>query len=184
VISLAKSQEERLKARFARPPRVFLRFKNKPWHITGVQLLVIGETEGRPTKLDEPMAARICEALSYGLTNDDVADLVGIHVTTLYDWFKIEAFAKRVAGAKATRKLERLRRVHNGDSGWQSACWLLERSDPQLWGRHLLYQRAESEEKNVTEVTLVEALSNYNALKDGKAKEQVIEAQGTAPEPN
>jgi len=171
--------------RETRQPRVFRGTKTKQWHIAGMQLVVIGEKEGRPTKLDEPMAARICDALSYGLTNQEVADLVGINVDTLYDWFKIEAFEKRVAGAKATRKLERLRRVHNGDSGWQSSCWLLERTDPQMWGRHLLYQRAESEEKNITEA-LIDGLANYHQLKNGKAKEQPeaapIEVQRSDPE--
>jgi hypothetical protein len=151
-----------------------------------MQLLVIGESTGRPTKLDEPMAARICDGLSMGLTDQETADLVGIHVTTLYDWFKNEAFARRVASSKVTRKLERLRRVHNGDSGWQAACWLLERTDPQMWGRHLLYQRAEGDEKNVTEA-LVESLSNYHSLKNGKTKEPQaapLEAQRSDPEPS
>jgi hypothetical protein len=112
-----------------------------------MHVLVIGEEEGRPTKLDEPMAARICEGLSDGLSNQEVADLVGIAVSTLYEWYKIEAFARRVAGAKAARKQHRLKRI---EETWQGCAWIMERSDPQMWGRHLLYQRAESEEKNVT----------------------------------
>lgn len=146
-----------------------------------MQVLLVEDNEGpgRPTKLDEHMAARICQGLSDGLSNQETADLVGINVDTLYEWFKIEAFAKRVAGAKATRKQQRLRLI--GET-WQGAAWILERSDPQAWGRHLLFQRAETGEKDVTEVSLVKALSDYNALHNGK-KSQVIEAQGSSPEP-
>lgn len=117
-----------------------------------MQLLVIGENEGRPTKLDEHLAATICEGLSYGLTNQQTADLAGISVETLYGYFRIEAFAKRVAQAKAQRGLVRLKRIENGEAGWAGCAWLKERTDPQMWGRHLLYQRAEepSQEKNIT----------------------------------
>ena len=115
-----------------------------------VKLLVIGEKEGRPTKLDEPMAAKICEGLSYGLTNQQTADLAGISASTLHNWLEDEVLAHRVAGARAQRDLVRLKRIENGDAGWQGCAWLLERSNPQLWGRHLLYQRAEPTEKVVS----------------------------------
>jgi hypothetical protein len=145
-----------------------------------VQISVIEEDTGRPTKLTESIAADICDGLATGLNNGDVADLVGVHYDTLRVWMQEPAFAKRIAAAKAFRKRVWLKRIADGGPGWQGVCWIVQRMYCQEWGNHLLYQQPEPGEKNVTEA-LLDTLANYHALKNGKSKEQAQEAIREVP---
>jgi hypothetical protein len=90
---------------------------------------------GRPSKRTPEITARICEAISYGLTQKETAALVEINVDTLLEWGKLAEFASAVEGAKSARKLTWLKAVANGDQGWQSKSWLLERQDPARFAR-------------------------------------------------
>jgi hypothetical protein len=45
-------------------------------------------SEGRPTKKTPEMVARIAEAISFGLTDTEVSDLVEIEPDTLVAWNK------------------------------------------------------------------------------------------------
>jgi hypothetical protein len=145
-----------------------------------MQLSVIEEATGRPTLLDERMASQICDAIATGLNNQDVADLCSISYETLRAWSQNPEFAKRIAAAKAFRKLSWLKRIAEGQDGWQGTCWIVQRHYAQEWGNHLLYQRAESGEKNITpdEASLIKSLSNYHALKNGQRKEEPTEVAG------
>jgi hypothetical protein len=143
-----------------------------------MRLSVINEDTGRPPLLDERMASEICDAIATGLNNQDVADLCGISYETLRAWTQEPAFAKRIAAAKAFRKRVWLKRIAEGQDGWQGTCWIVQRHYAQEWGNHLLYQRPESEEKNITEATLIERLTNYHTLKNGQRKEEPKEVAG------
>jgi hypothetical protein len=90
---------------------------------------------GRPTKRTPEITARIAYAIAIGLTNEEAAALVGIDDTTLFRWQAKEDFCEAIASAKASRKLLRLQRIENGEQGWQSAAWALERQDPMRFGR-------------------------------------------------
>jgi hypothetical protein len=70
-----------------------------------------------------------------GLTNEEAAHLVGIDDSTLFRWQENEEFCDAIASAKAHRKLLRLQKIENGEQGWQSAAWALERQDPLRFGR-------------------------------------------------
>jgi hypothetical protein len=48
---------------------------------------------GRPTKRTPEITDQICEAISYGLTDEEVAAMVGIDDSTLTCWKKIPEFS-------------------------------------------------------------------------------------------
>jgi hypothetical protein len=130
---------------------------------------------GRPTKRDETTEARIAEGLAYGLTNQQCADMVGVDISTFYDWLKIEAFQQRIAGAVAARTLVRLKRVENGDVGWQGCAWLLERTNPGLWARpeialQFRLQESGGEVRNIT-TAKEQFLKDLALLTNGKNKD-------------
>jgi hypothetical protein len=90
---------------------------------------------GRPTKLTEEMTEQICEAISLGMPDRYVADLVGVEYSTLFRWKQKPAFANAIKTAVATRQLVRLKRVESAEPGWQAASWSLERQCPERFAR-------------------------------------------------
>jgi hypothetical protein len=66
---------------------------------------------GRPSKRTPEITEQICEAISYGLTDEEVAAKVGIDDSTLTCWKKIPEFSGAIKKAVATRKLARLKRI-------------------------------------------------------------------------
>ena len=89
---------------------------------------------GRPTKRTAEMTEQICEAISYALTDDEVAALVGIDDSTLTRWKKEPEFCRAIKKAQAARLLIRLKRIEQGESGWQGTAWALERQNPERFG--------------------------------------------------
>ena len=90
---------------------------------------------GRPTKRTPEITARIVEAISFGLTDEEAAALVGIDDDTLTQWRKIPEFSGALKTAVATRKLARLKRIEAGAPGWQGVAWALERQYPERFAR-------------------------------------------------
>jgi hypothetical protein len=85
---------------------------------------------GRPSKRTPEITDQICEAISYGLTDEEVAALVGIDDSTLTCWRKIPEFSGAIKKAVALRKLNRLKRIEKGEPGWQGTAWAMERQYP------------------------------------------------------
>ena len=90
---------------------------------------------GRPTKRTPEITALIAEAISFGLTDEEAAALVGIDDDTLTQWNKIPEFSGAIKRAVATRKLARLKRIEAGETGWQGTAWSLERQFPERFAR-------------------------------------------------
>jgi transposase len=90
---------------------------------------------GRPTKRTPEITARIVEAISYGLTDEEAAALVGIDDDTLTQWRKIPEFSGAIKTAVATRQLTRLKRIDAGEPGWQGTAWAMERQYPERFAR-------------------------------------------------
>ncbi len=90
---------------------------------------------GRPTKRTPEITAKICEALSYGLSHEEVAALVGINDDTLFAWKKIPEFAEQMKGAIAARNLIRLKKIETGAFGWQGTAWAMERQYPLRYSK-------------------------------------------------
>ena len=104
---------------------------------------------GRPTKLKPQVQRVICEAMLKGCTKATAAAAAGINVVTLNDWdrrgqndlkadehtiysdFSIEY---RSAQQKAFETLTR-RVFEASEKEWRAAAWILERRDPEHWGK-------------------------------------------------
>src|ERR1700747_1671700 len=105
---------------------------------------------GRPTKRTPEITKQMCEGISYGLTDEEVAAMVGIDDSTLTCWKKIPEFSGAIKKAVATRKLARLKRIESGEPGWQGTAWAMERQYPKEFSRpevQLQYYLAESVSK-------------------------------------
>ena len=102
---------------------------------------------GRPTKRTPEITDKICDAISYGLTDEDVAAMVGIDDSTLTRWKKDPEFCGAIKRAVAMRKLDRLKRIESGAIGWQGTAWAMERLYPKEFSRpevQLQYKLAEN----------------------------------------
>lgn len=93
---------------------------------------------GRPTKLTPEMAEKVCGLLARGLPLDSVADRCGIAESTLREWRNGEEheFSAALKAAEAKAEDRWLGVVEEGEQGWQSRAWLLERRFRDRWGRH------------------------------------------------
>jgi hypothetical protein len=110
---------------------------------------------GRPTKRTAKITEQICEGISYGLTDEEVAALVGIDDYTLTRWKKDPEFCGAIKNAQATRLLIRLKRIEKGEPGWQGTAWAMERQDPERFGSpaaRLRWNDAEAPEKTLREL--------------------------------
>ena len=85
--------------------------------------------------MTDAIVAQIAKAISLGLTDQEASDLVGIDDLTLCRWRKIPEFNRRIAGATAKRKMDRLQRIEDGLPGWQGAAWSAERANPERFAR-------------------------------------------------
>jgi adenylyl- and sulfurtransferase ThiI len=102
---------------------------------------------GRPTKRTAKITEQICEGISYGLTDEEVAALVGIDDSTLTRWKKEPEFCGAIKKAQAIRKLSRLKRIEKGESGWQGTAWAMERQHPEQFGPPEVQLRRRAEKK-------------------------------------
>jgi hypothetical protein len=90
---------------------------------------------GRPSKRTPALVAKIAEANSYGLCDQEAVDIVKISIDTLWEWRKIPEFSEALKSAISTRKLVRLRRIDSGAPGWQGTAWIMERCFPLEYSR-------------------------------------------------
>jgi hypothetical protein len=110
---------------------------------------------GRPTKRTPEVTEQICEGIAYGLTDEEVAALVGIDDSTMTRWKKEPEFCGAIKKAQAIRLLIRLKRIEKGERGWQGTAWAMERQDPERFGSpeaRLRRKEAEDPDKLLREV--------------------------------
>lgn len=99
---------------------------------------------GRPTKLDDLVAKRICNALAGGNAQATAARAAGVGVSTLKEWLSrgrkgeepYADFLDQVKRAEAAGEVELVATIRAGATKtWQCAAWLLERRFPRRWAR-------------------------------------------------
>jgi len=91
--------------------------------------------EGAPTKKTPEVVAKIAQAISLGMTDEEAAGYAGISDLTLTTWRKDPEFLSRIKNAVATRLAMRLSRIESGVDGWQGSAWLAERLMPSRYSR-------------------------------------------------
>jgi hypothetical protein len=93
---------------------------------------------GRPTKYTPATVGKFCRAVADGLSYKMAAAAAGISHESVCQWQRqFPEFSERVqlAIAKAEIALVRSIRRTAAKGTWQAAAWLLERRDPERWGR-------------------------------------------------
>lgn len=98
---------------------------------------------GRPTKYNDDVAKKICDAIRVGATFRLAAAFAGISEDTFQRWHKNNAvFAdaiKEAEGAGAVGWLAKIEKAAN-EGAWQAAAWKLERRYPKEYGRTVVSQ--------------------------------------------
>jgi hypothetical protein len=92
-------------------------------------------SEGAPTLRTPQTVAKIVEAISLGLNDQEVCDLVGINNDTLSLWKRDPEFFGTIKSAVLARMVLRLKKIETGADGWQGAAWLTERLLPQRYSK-------------------------------------------------
>lgn len=105
------------------------------------------KAEGRPSKLTPEVRDEIAALLRAGNYVTTVADYMGIHPDTIYEWmrrgergWKIDhdggyvEFSVTVKKAMSEVEMATVDEVRKGFTNWQSRAWFLERRYPSKWG--------------------------------------------------
>ena len=92
---------------------------------------------GRPRALDETKRREICALVTAGVGIHRAAQYVGCaHSTICREAQRDESFRQQLRRAKATRLLSPLQAMRQAaQTNWRAAAWMLERSDPEQFGR-------------------------------------------------
>ena len=91
--------------------------------------------QGRPSKLTPAVLAKLKEAFAYGLNDDQAAAVAGVSDVTLTLWKRRPEFMAEIREAINERLLVRLKRIEEGENGWQGCGWILERLLPRQWAK-------------------------------------------------
>lgn len=105
-------------------------------------------------KLDERIHRILVTALASGCYRRQAAEHAGIHHSTFYAWLErgeadIEAgedtpharLVEALTKAEADAELQALALIRRAaPTNWQAAAWLLERKNPQRWGRRVVVE--------------------------------------------
>lgn len=98
----------------------------------------------RPTKYTPEIAEKCFEAIRIGVRAKTlIAAYAGISVDSYDRWAQLYTdFADGIKRAEAHRTANALARIHKAmPKSWQAAAWLLERTNPEDYGRTISEQR-------------------------------------------
>jgi len=100
---------------------------------------------GRPSKIDKEATLKICSVLQRGGYIESAAAYAGISKQTLYDWLRkgnkqsrgqYRTFLDAVKKAMASGEVGLLNGIYAaGEKHWTAYAWILERKNPERWGR-------------------------------------------------
>lgn len=96
--------------------------------------------EGRPSKKSQELVNLLADSFD-GLTDLEACAIAGIHRDTLTEWRKDPEFSGSLKKAEALRLRRRIARIEAGEPGWESVCWILERTLPDRYGRREIGHR-------------------------------------------
>jgi len=92
---------------------------------------------GRNTKYTPDRVKRIVKAIADGNTHKVACALGGIHPDTFYTWIKeYPEFSDTVKKAEAEAESFHVDRIKlHSFRNWQASAWMLERRNPEEWGK-------------------------------------------------
>lgn len=90
----------------------------------------------KPQKRSPDLESKILGAIRRGLSMRKAAAACGVSEGTVRGWRdKDEEFANACESAIAQRELLCLDAIWKGERGWESKAWILERTNPDEYGR-------------------------------------------------
>ena len=91
------------------------------------------------TKIPDELMDMIVDNITIGLPDSDAIAHAGINPSTFYDWIKrYPIYAQKVKKARVDFKLNNVKKIQNAsklEKHWAASAWLLERRDPDNFGR-------------------------------------------------
>jgi hypothetical protein len=126
------------------------------------------DSPGRPHALDYARCAEICELVAAGHSVAAVARMVGCNVKTIRRHAqRDEVFARQLRAAEVNARNDPLKQLRRAaSSNWRAAAWLLERSDPERFGKQTAAAcRPEDVDRTFTRImeTVLEQLDDDQA---------------------
>jgi hypothetical protein len=115
-----------------------------------------GRPRGRPSKLTPEVSKALVEALETGATQVAACNYAGISVDTVTGWLAAATvegakaefleFADAYARATARRQVFHLNNIKvHARHDWRASAWVLERTDPDDFGRRTVIQHANAD---------------------------------------
>lgn len=90
---------------------------------------------GRPTVLTKDKIAQVAEALLYGLSDAEIALMIGVHTKTI-ERARAGKFCLEIKKAELSRKMIYIRRITEGKRpDWARWAWFLERRFPKEFSK-------------------------------------------------
>jgi len=121
---------------------------------------------GRPTKYSEEILEQVTSYCLLGATDLQLADFIGVHVDTIYEWKKVyPAFSeairagKEFADAAVARSL--YQKAVGGDVKAQT-FWLKNRRREHWRDRHTVEEGTPFEDQHVPEIVIEEIDASLN----------------------
>lgn len=103
---------------------------------------------GRPSKISKEVVDRICAFIEAGTYIETACVAAGIHRDTYYDWLKRAATEKRGPFRDFLDRVEQSMAIADtkfaititraADQNWTAAAWMLERRNPEQYGRRFV----------------------------------------------
>ncbi len=144
---------------------------------------------GRPTKLTPEVQEQVCTAIRAGNTFEAAAAYGGISPASFYSYMdkgrqsyekgkrrtKFTEFLEEVTRAKSTAEVALVANINKaGDKDWRAHAFLLERRNPEDWGRRDRIKADITESGTVRKVIVIKRLAEV-AIED---EEEVAEDGG------
>ena len=128
---------------------------------------------GRPPVLDETKCEVAIALVAVGCSLSTVARYLGVHRETLRrNAVRHPEFGKRLAQAAASLEWSHLRKVTQASGrSWRASAWMLERINPQRFGRRKADSISRSELNDVLDI-LTRILTEE--INDPQARQQVL----------
>lgn len=144
---------------------------------------------GRPLKINRDRTRKMSQSIKQGAYPEVAAESVGISTTTYYRWMEkgksaksgeYKEFWETIKKARAEFEVSHVDNIHraavSGPVSWQASAWLLERTNPERWGRREhIKQEVTNTDNTPTQINIVFAPRPQNNM----GRNTIIDVSGT-----